>query len=184
MAETATEVSTIGLVDTMQSPGRAKRRQWTAAFKRQIVAETLAPGASVSIVARRHDVNTNQVFKWRRAMAAEVSPAEPSVTLLPVAIAPEVGEPRSRARRSGTIEITFSSGARVCARRGFARDAAAGDRAVAMIGLPAGTRVWLAAGVTDMRNYAERTIMRSERLCGARGDDATVSAGSGRNHFT
>lgn len=30
-----------------------------------------------------------------------------------------------------------------------------------MIGLPAGTRVWLAAGVTDLRNYVERGIMRS-----------------------
>ena len=30
-----------------------------------------------------------------------------------------------------------------------------------MIGVLLGTRVWIAAGVTDMRNYAERTIMRS-----------------------
>ena len=32
-----------------------------------------------------------------------------------------------------------------------------------MNGLPAGTRIWLAAGATDMRNYAERMIMRSPR---------------------
>jgi len=76
MAETAAEVSTIGLVDATRSPGSPKRRQWTKAFKRQIVAETLEPGASVSIVARRHDVNANQLFKWRREMAAEPSPAE------------------------------------------------------------------------------------------------------------
>ena len=36
--------------------------------------------------------------------------------MLPVAIAPEAGEPRARARRSGTIEITFSGGARMCVR--------------------------------------------------------------------
>jgi hypothetical protein len=30
-----------------------------------------------------------------------------------------------------------------------------------MNGLPGGTRVWLAADATDMRNYAERTIMWS-----------------------
>ena len=30
------------------------------------MAETLEPGASVSVVARRHDVNANQVFSWRR----------------------------------------------------------------------------------------------------------------------
>jgi len=30
-----------------------------------------------------------------------------------------------------------------------------------MIPVPAGTRVWLASGVTDMRNYVETVIMRS-----------------------
>ena len=30
-----------------------------------------------------------------------------------------------------------------------------------MISLPAGTRIWLAAGVTDMRCYAELPVMRS-----------------------
>ena len=119
MAETAAEVSTIGLVDTRQRSGRPKRRHWTKAFKRRIVAETLEPGASVSIVARRHDVNANQLFKWRREVAPEQPPgSEQSVTMLPVAIAPEAGEPRPRARRSGTIEITFSGGARVCVRGG------------------------------------------------------------------
>jgi hypothetical protein len=29
-----------------------------------------------------------------------------------------------------------------------------------MISLPAGTRIWLAAGVTDMRCYAELPVMR------------------------
>ena len=43
-----------------------RRRRWPVALKRQIVAETLVPGASASVVARRHDVNTNQLFRWRR----------------------------------------------------------------------------------------------------------------------
>ena len=117
MAETATEVSTIGLVDTTQRARRAKRRQWTEAFKRQVVAETLEPGASVSIVARRHDVNANQLFKWRREMAPEQpAAAEQSVTMLPVTIAPVAAEARPRVRRTGTIEITLAGGARVCVR--------------------------------------------------------------------
>ena len=84
-------------------------------MKRRIVAETLGPGSSVSIVARRHDVNANQVFKWRRELAPE--PAAASVPLLPVEIVSEApGELRPRARRSGMIEITFGCGARVCLR--------------------------------------------------------------------
>src|SRR5216683_7356929 len=54
-----------------------KRRQYSEALKRQIVAETLEPGSSVSIVARRHDVNSNQLFKWRR----ELLPKEPGAAI-------------------------------------------------------------------------------------------------------
>ncbi len=35
-------------------------------MKRWIVEQTLAPGASVAQVARRHGVNANQVFAWRK----------------------------------------------------------------------------------------------------------------------
>lgn len=110
-------MSTIGLVDATQRARRPKRRQWTEAFKRQVVAETLEPGASVSIVARRHDVNANQLFKWRREMVLEQPPAaEQSVTMLPVTITPGAVEARPRVRRTGTIEITLAGGARVCVR--------------------------------------------------------------------
>ena len=35
-----------------------------------------------------------------------------------------------------------------------------------MIAFPAGTKVWIAGGVTDMRNYAAAVIMRSpEQPC-------------------
>ncbi len=44
----------------------AKRQHRSPELKRQIVEETLAPGASVARVARAHGVNANQVFAWRR----------------------------------------------------------------------------------------------------------------------
>ena len=124
MAERATEVSATGLVDTERRGSTGKRRHWPEVLKRRMVAETLEPGASVSIVARRHDVNANQLFKWRREMASKQLPAaDKSIAMLPVEIAQPVeiaperaGEPRSRLRRSGVIEITFGSGARVCLR--------------------------------------------------------------------
>lgn len=46
--------------------GRRRHRLWPEALKREIVAATSAPGASVSIVARHYDVNANQVFRWRK----------------------------------------------------------------------------------------------------------------------
>jgi transposase len=45
---------------------RGGKRFRTKEERRQIVEETLKAGASVSRVARAHDVNTNQVFQWRR----------------------------------------------------------------------------------------------------------------------
>jgi len=45
---------------------RGGKRYWTKAERRQIVEETLKAGASVSAVARAHDINSNQVFFWRR----------------------------------------------------------------------------------------------------------------------
>ena len=44
---------------------RGARRQFSADFKRRVVAETHAAGTSVSVVARRHDINANLVFRWR-----------------------------------------------------------------------------------------------------------------------
>lgn len=44
----------------------APRRHRSIQEKQAIVAETLQPGASVAEVARRHGVNANLVFVWRR----------------------------------------------------------------------------------------------------------------------
>ena len=109
MAEQAEQVSTSGVVDTMQA-GATKRRQYSEASKRQMVAETLVPGASVSIVARRHDVNSNQLFRWRRQLLPKA--VVESGAMVPVAIAPDGGRPR-RPDREGVIEIAFGCGARV-----------------------------------------------------------------------
>ena len=109
MADHAEQVSTSGLVDTKQA-GATKRRQYSDALKRQMVAETLEPGASVSIVARRHDVNSNQLFRWRRQLLPKT--AIESSVMVPVEIAPDGARPR-RADRDGVIEMVFGCGARV-----------------------------------------------------------------------
>jgi len=109
MADHAEQVSTSGLVDTKQA-GATKRRQYSDALKRQMVAETLEPGASVSIVARRHDVNSNQLFRWRRQLLPKT--ALESSVMVPVEIAPDGDRPR-RADRDGVIEMVFGCGARV-----------------------------------------------------------------------
>jgi transposase len=51
------------------------RRSWSAAEKHRIVAESQKPGASVSQVARRFNVNANMVFTWRRLARDGLLPA-------------------------------------------------------------------------------------------------------------
>src|SRR6476646_7781034 len=87
MADQAEQVSTTGLMDTRQQPGATTRRQYSAALKRHMVAETQAPGASVSIVARRHDANSNQLFRWRRQLLPKA--VVESGAMVPVEIAPD-----------------------------------------------------------------------------------------------
>lgn len=52
--------------DSKRRPAECRLRRWPRETKRQAVEETFAPGMSVSIVARRYDINTNQLFTWRR----------------------------------------------------------------------------------------------------------------------
>lgn len=45
--------------------GRARRAR-PVEERRRIVEATFAPGVSVAEVARRHGINANQIFTWRR----------------------------------------------------------------------------------------------------------------------
>jgi transposase-like protein len=62
---------------------KVSRRSWPLEEKRRIVEEAFRPGMSVADVARRHGLNSNQVFNWRKMCgkrpAAEISEAFSSV---------------------------------------------------------------------------------------------------------
>jgi transposase len=47
--------------------GVGRRRRWTAEQKASVVAESFAPGAVVSAVARRHEISPQHLFQWRKA---------------------------------------------------------------------------------------------------------------------
>lgn len=108
-------------VDTTPT-GRRRNRSWPAALKREIVAASYAPGSSVSVVARRYDVNANQVFAWRKLYRdSGGSSAEAARPLLvPVAVkeGPSPGAllPVDSAE---LIEIVLGGSYRVRVGRGF-----------------------------------------------------------------
>ena len=71
--------------------GKRTRRSWSAEEKRRIVGEAVLPGASVADIARRHGVNANLVFTWRkRALAAS-------------SVAPEANAAVKSPRRDGAL---------------------------------------------------------------------------------
>lgn len=114
---------------------RPRRRSWSLEEKRRLVAETFAPGASVSMVARRYDVNTNMLFTWRREMAAgKAQASESALKLIPATITAEVPTPALPAptEMSGRMEIVLAGGDRLIV--GADVDAAALARVVKALG--------------------------------------------------
>ena len=79
-------------VEGVGGSGRSGRRRRSAEERRRIVEETLEAGSSVARVARRHGINANQVFQWRRLYRSGALGGTPAgeLKLLPVSISEEV----------------------------------------------------------------------------------------------
>src|SRR5882672_9852297 len=69
-----------------ETPKREARQRRSVEEKRRIVEETLESDASVARVARRHAVNANQVFYWRKKYREGRLGKDRSSNLLPVAV--------------------------------------------------------------------------------------------------
>ena len=90
-----------------------KKRRRSVEERRKIVEETWQPGASVSRVARRHDVNANQVFYWRKLYREGRMESTGATKLLPVKVAEERAmevKDDGLPRRWGTMEIQLAKG--------------------------------------------------------------------------
>src|SRR5712672_1415142 len=100
--------------------GVERRRRWSRDDKMRIIEETLAPGAVVTEIARRHGIATSLVFTWRRrARLATIASAGSRLVPVRVAAAEEsVGSIEAPAamparKRRGLIEIELGDGKRV-----------------------------------------------------------------------
>lgn len=96
--------------------GRRQRRSYTAEEKARIVAESAAPDANISEVARRNGVNRGLLTVWRRqaGIVPQVAPVEMPL-FVPVTVAED--PPHSEDRRltarepvPGRIEMDLRSG--------------------------------------------------------------------------
>ncbi len=75
-------------MDTKTTAKVVRRRQYSAAFKAQVVAECDVPGASVAKVALAHGINSNIVHGWRKLARGPAAPVSEPVQFVPVTIAP------------------------------------------------------------------------------------------------
>jgi transposase len=98
------------------NPRVRQRRFWSTGEKRRIVAESFAPGGSVSKVAQRYGVNANLLFTWRRQQgrANAVGGQEP-IELLPVRVADagSTASPVAAASPGRRMEIVLIGGERI-----------------------------------------------------------------------
>jgi transposase len=94
-------------------PRGERRRRWTAEQKQTIAAQSMAPGASPTNIARLHGISTGQLYTWRHALKA----AQPSTAIgrfARIEMAPRpVAPPDIPVRLSGLIEIALSDGTTV-----------------------------------------------------------------------
>ncbi len=123
---------------------RRRRRRWSEAQKRQIVAETCEPGVSVPMVAQRYNLNANQIFRWRR-LFRESERAAGAGRFVPVVVeAPPGQEPAAATMHPpsesvvaegvpapGRIEIVLAGDRRVIVDRTV--DGAALSRVIAVL---------------------------------------------------
>lgn len=95
---------------------RRRRRNWSDDEKRMICAQARMPGVSVSQVARRYDVNANQVFNWMKDERYEVSPDDVAAPcFLPVAVVPpDAASMAADAPQSLDIEIAGGVRLKIC----------------------------------------------------------------------
>jgi transposase len=100
--------------------GIERRRRWSVDEKMRIIEETLAPGAVVAEIARRHGIAASLVFTWRRQARVASSPSTVAhlvpVRIVPAELVAEKApsmEPPSTVpirKRRGPIEIKLGDG--------------------------------------------------------------------------
>jgi transposase len=103
--------------------GPERRRRFTTAEKLRLVEETLAPGASIAEIARRHDLHPNLLHSWRRqarigTLAGRVEGKPPSAqgvrfAAVAVAQAPPILPAAVLPSGAGAIEFEFANGSRM-----------------------------------------------------------------------
>jgi len=106
------------------------RRRRSEAEKRKIVEEALQPGASVALVARRHDLNANVLFIWRRKyLKGQLGESNRPTGLIPVKMISSdpdpvaAASPTESASTAPVVELKTTTGVQLRITGDLAREA-------------------------------------------------------------
>jgi transposase len=126
------DTSTVEPAKNTSSRG-GKRRMRTLEEKRQIVEEVIRGSESVAVIARRHEVNANLVFSWKRQY--EKGLLEPSGTaLVPVRVRKQSLKPTRSSVGADDACVEIDLGAGKCMRLRGELARALLDRVVGVLG--------------------------------------------------
>ena len=106
---------------------RRKRRKWSDDEKRMICAQARMPGVSVAQVARRYDLNANQVCNWLKdpKFTGDAADDVDDARFLPVEIVAEATSGPPPSGSSGLIDLELSNGHRLRISGGYDPEAVA-----------------------------------------------------------
>ena len=102
------------MVHTTLITGPERRRRWSEDQKLTVLSAAFAPGARVAEVARRADVCTSLIYRWRRDFAAE-APAGFAPAVLTDG---RVGRRREASGSTAAIIVDMACGDRVTIQSG------------------------------------------------------------------
>lgn len=106
------------MAQTSLITGPERRRRWSTDEKLAVVAASFAPGANVSEVARRADISTSLIYRWRK----DFSPAPEGFAravltderLASVSTAPEVAGLAIVVEMAGGVRVMIGADADAC----------------------------------------------------------------------
>jgi transposase len=97
--------------------GPERRRRWSNEEKLRVLAQSIAPGSSVSLVCRMHGISTGQLYTWRKQFRlGELTgfvPVSVTADAAPPSPAAEPDVPDDVPTAVGVIEIELPSGVKL-----------------------------------------------------------------------
>lgn len=157
-------------IEVLSAADGDRRRYWPDNDKLRIVEESFVGHRQAAATARRHGICRSLLTTWRRQYRIlELGYSRP-VSFVPVSMTKEAPASQTNpvdlcSPPNFQVEIALPNGRQVIVPvgvdpEGLARILSVVDKA--MIAFPAGVKVWIAGGITDMRRGMNKLALKAQ----------------------